>query len=273
MFQIRNVRGSQNPSNFCSKLQSSQLIEVLKMLSWRFGLGRTNLTICLITSLVACAFAQQPTTRHSHRAATQKSAQPPNDESRASATIDQYLQGMKILELPEGKALIAETQWDVRFEHRSVPIFSGYQTVYQGLFSTDAVGLRGYKRLIDIQGRSEAGTPLTTRYLLVAYKDSATNVWKVLQFTKAQDTEHAAEYFRRDMQSQTIIGSRVVENFSYKHYLYALTLVDAGRVYEAKKEFQQALDLDSQESVGDVRIPKDETQDYIRVLSRVQGQP
>ena len=77
-------------------------------------------------------------------------------------TTTELLQALKILDLPEGKEMLA----DLVFEASTgFPVVSSSNLLFEKLFDTDIDGIKGYKALLEIQTLSKANTSLTLRYL------------------------------------------------------------------------------------------------------------
>src|ERR1019366_7073508 len=85
-----------------------------------------------------------------------------SDQAKAHETVMRFLQGIKIAELPEGRKLLAETQWIVGEADRgenfySRPQYTEVTSLYAGLFDTDVPLAKGYKELFAMKGVSVAG--------------------------------------------------------------------------------------------------------------------
>ncbi len=113
-----------------------------------------------------------------------------SDEA-AKRAADRFLMGIKLIELSEGKQILAETAW---FPQSKYPVFTDESTLYEAMFPTDNPKIMGYKRLIQAKAVSHARTPLIQKYLLISYKDMRTGMWKVLEFREAVDTESEARH-------------------------------------------------------------------------------
>ncbi|MBM4307718.1 MAG: hypothetical protein FJ123_13395, partial [Deltaproteobacteria bacterium] len=98
----------------------------------------------------------------------------------AQETVDKYLKGMSIFELSEGKQMVAATSWP---QWGNKPVLLKYETVFEGMFNTDISTIKGYKRLVDAWVKSEAGTPLPRRVLLIAYPGARDKEWRVLVYS------------------------------------------------------------------------------------------
>ncbi len=156
--------------------------------------------------------------------------------------------------------------WPIRMRvNPSSPVFNQYATVFEGTFNPDVSGIQGYKRLVDIEGRSEAGATLTTRFMLILYQNRSDQRWKVITFAKSQDTDEAVDYFRMTANQET-------ENKGYNQYILALSLVDAGKLSEARETFKKALSLAESEDASKIlSVPKDEVRDYLAALQSIIG--
>ena len=159
------------------------------------------------------------------------------EKESAAQVADRFLGGAKMIEMPEGKKLVSETEWPIRMKvNFSFPVFSRYSTVFEGLFDTDVGGIQGYKRLVDIEGRREGGAALTERFTLILYQGRADKLWRVIAFAKSQDADKAVDYFRRRANQET-------EDSGYNRYILGLSLIDAGKLGEARETFKKALSL------------------------------
>lgn len=189
-------------------------------------------------------------------------------DGKESATqiADKFLGGVKIIELPEGKKLVSETMWPIRMRVKPTsPVFNQYATVFEGTFDTDVSGIQGFKRLVDIEGRSEAGTTLTTRFMLILYQNRTDQRWSVITFAKSQDTDEAVDYFRKTASQET-------ENKAYNQYILALSLIDAGKLSEARETFNKALSLaETEDATKILSVPKEEVRDYLAALQSIIG--
>jgi len=87
----------------------------------------------------------------------------------ASKVADRYLNSIKLIDLPEGKKMLSETEWE-KPAYNNYPVFTEASTLFEGMFSTDIAGIQGYKRLIELKAVSKAGTPLMERYILILLK-------------------------------------------------------------------------------------------------------
>ena len=197
---------------------------------------------------------------------TQKASTVSNPVELPGDVADRFLGGLKIVELPEGKKIVSQTMWPIRFRIGfSTPVFNRYTAVFDGPFSTDVPGVEGYRRVVDIEGRNESGAALTTRFALVLYQDRLDGRWRVISFAKSQDTDEAVAYFRKRLDQDK-------ENPGYNHYILALTLVDAGKLLEAKDAFNKSLALsETEDSSKILSVPKDEVRDYLDAIRSITG--
>jgi hypothetical protein len=135
------------------------------------------------------------------RATTEPFPPQKDDLAAAREATDNFLNGIKLIALPEGREILAETQWitgeaDNGQNFYVRPQFTEATTLLEKLFDTDVLGVRGYKRFVDMKAVSKAGTPLQMRYFMIAFKDRHTGKWKVLGSgtEEAADVEHEIEY-------------------------------------------------------------------------------
>lgn len=191
------------------------------------------------TSFCASCPVYEPT-----QSASNKSETPASDArvlSEAAKAADDFLQGVKLIELPEGKKLLLQTQWivgdaDYGENFYSRPEFTAATTLYEGLFNTDISGVQGFKRLVQMQAVSKAGTPLMLKYIMIAYKDLASKKWKILLTgTGGLDVDHEADAAARDINNTRITSLQ--DNYAR----YGQWALCAGRIQEAKRALLQAM--------------------------------
>ena len=118
----------------------------------------------------------------------------------AQKTTADFLQALKILDLPEGKEMLSEVVFK---SSKSFPVVSSSNILFEKLFDTDIDGIKGYKGLFEIQSLSKANTPLTLRYLLISYLDKKENKWKVFEFRETIDIENEILYAKQALTSET----------------------------------------------------------------------
>lgn len=197
----------------------------------------------------------------------------------AVKTADTFLKGIKLINLAEGKRMIAETAW---LSDESYPVYTEISTLFEGMFQTNVPNIIGYKRLMEVKAVSKTGTPLLKQYLLISYKDKTTNQWKIFAFRESADTEYEAQAFCRDVDTPTIIRGRIFTpvKFKYRQCGYWSTL--AGKLTQAKAAFLKASELNQlrtddnvapQSDYADVlnKIPQSDFDKYIDVLNKILG--
>jgi hypothetical protein len=138
--------------------------------------------------------------------------------------------------------MLLEAQWvtgDADFGQNFYerPVFSEATNLFDGLFYTDTPGIQGYKRLIEMKAVSETGTQLTVRYLLIAYRDRQTKIWKVLSaFTGDRvNVESQVSQFGQNLKDTRMNSGQ----FNYLNYGQWLLL--AGKIKEARQALNAAL--------------------------------
>lgn len=176
---------------------------------------------CLLALSVACQ-------------ATDISTAPKSNQNSPQKQVDKFLQGMRISELPEGKAIIADTMWP---QWGTLPILLDYETIYEGMFDTDIPGLRGYKRLLRAKLKSKAGTPLEERCLVVAYPRHKDGKWLVLVFSDETDVDGAIAYGEKQL------GVTLYSADQYNWRFVALWYAAAGRLKDALTAYDKAYQL------------------------------
>jgi tetratricopeptide (TPR) repeat protein len=224
---------------------------------------RYSLLVLFVFTVASAASSQTPATQRANTAHNT----PNVSKESASEVADKFLGGAKIIELPEGKKAVTQTMWPIRFRISfSTPVFNRYTTVFEGLFDTDVSGVEGYKRIVDIEGRNEAGTTLTTRFMLILYQDQTDKSWRVITFAKSQDVDHAVGYFRQ-------ITDQDKENVGYNYYILGLSLIDAGKLSEARETFKKSLSFaETEDSSKILSVPKDEVLDYLTALHSITSE-
>lgn len=118
----------------------------------------------------------------------------------AQKTTSDFLQALKILDLPEGKELLADLVFESSNEF---PVISSNNILFESLFDTDIKEIKGYKALLEIQSLSKANTPLTLRYLLISYLDKTKNKWKIFEFRESIDVNNEVLYAKQALMSET----------------------------------------------------------------------
>ena len=191
---------------------------------------------------VLSTHAQTKTYPQSESQSPSQDAARRNDELRSARdATDEFLKALKMADLPEGRQSLIETEWitgeaDYGENFYVRPRFTEATTVFETLFDTDVPGVQGYKRLLDMKAVSEAGTPILTRYFMIAYKDRRTSKWKVLETdNKAEDIDGNIAYFAQTLH-QTMLRSEQHNYLTYGHWLLL-----AGRTKEAREALTTAL--------------------------------
>lgn len=154
-------------------------------------------------------------------------------EEQAKTAADRYLQGIKIVDLPEGKRILNETAWKVG----EIPVLIDYNTIYEGMFDTDVVGLKGFNRILQVKLQSKAGTELSKRYILVAYKDISSGKWKVFDFRESADLEYEMNAAKSNIGDTQYIK----DQHNYRNYAYWAVL--AGKLRVAREAYQKAAEV------------------------------
>jgi hypothetical protein len=175
----------------------------------------------------------------------------------ASKVADRYLNGIKLIDLPEGKKMLYETEWE-KPTYNNYPVFTEASTLFEGMFSTDIAGIQGYKRLIELKAVSKAGTPLMERYILISYKDQKSHNWKVFGFSTATDVEYWVQATAKRLGDTRILSDQL----NYRLYGYHLLL--AGRINQAEEAFQKASQLNKQNP--DPRSQQSDFDVFLRII-------
>jgi len=164
---------------------------------------------------------------------------PQLDQSEAHSSVMKFLQGLRIISLPEGKKLLAETQWILGPADRgqnfySRPDYTEVTPIYAALFDTDIPSVKGYRELFDMKAVTEDGAARNLRYLVISFKDTIAGKWKILlAANKAVDIDAQVAFFKKNL-SDTSFSAK--ENYAtYGHWL----LCD-GRIKEARSALETA---------------------------------
>jgi len=168
-----------------------------------------------------------------------------SDDAKAHDAVAAFLRGIKISDLPEGRKLLADTQWIVGEADRgenfySRPQYTNANSLYSGTFETDVPHVLGYKELFEVNGVTEAGSTRSLKLLVIAFKDASSGTWKVLgsldnvDDDSGLDIDRQVSFFRGSL-DDTRFTSAQTNYFSYGHWL----LLD-GRIREAKAALELA---------------------------------
>jgi hypothetical protein len=202
------------------------------------SMGIRVLTVCVILS---SALLSAQTTKVRSQPKPQPTPQKDELTSAREAT-EKFLNGVKLAELPEGRQLLSETQWitgeaDYFENFYFRPRFTEVTSLFEKLFDTDVPGVQGYKRLLDMKAVSKAGTPLLTRYFMIAFKDRRTNNWKVLE----TGTDESADVDREVAFAGQRLHETAMTSEQENYLLYGKWLLLAGRTKEARDALTTAL--------------------------------
>lgn len=188
-----------------------------------------------------------PTTPKSTPAASPATPAPavPTEQASAHDAVMRFLQGIKIAELPEGRQMLADTQWIIGAADRgenfySRPDYTQVNSIFAALFDTDVPTVKGYKELFDMNAQTQAGTTANVKFLVISFKDATTGKWKVLSslnnLSSASDIDidRQVAYFKDHLTDTKYDSPR--ENYS----VYGKWLLLDGRVAEARTAFTTA---------------------------------
>ena len=170
-------------------------------------------------------------------------AQSTMDRAAQKAT-DSFLAALKIAEIPEGRKALHDGAWssDARIL-QDRPIILDTKTLHDGMFDTDVPRVQGFRRLVEVKVQSQANTVLTTRYIVVSYKDRASGKWKVFDMRdlRGSSAEHEARAAGRDLNDTQY--SKKQNN--YRRYAYWLTF--DGKIMEASKAYLTAIGINKED--------------------------
>jgi hypothetical protein len=234
-----------------------------------------------VAFICAPAPAQQKTQgRPAATAKQEKPQEPPlGPQQLASIAVDKFIGGMKLADLPEGRAMMAKAQWvtgDADYGQSVYyrPVYTEAKTLFEGLFDTDVATVRGYRRLMEMDAVSEAKTTLKIRFVAIAYADKASGEWKVLTTGNngSVDVESNLAYFR-----QHLTDTRF-ESEQGNYYSYGFWLLQAGQLKAAKEALLKAKDANPlstsnpDRSIGSsVQLKRAQISALLDVINRVTG--
>ncbi|MGI8640173.1 MAG: hypothetical protein ACR2MG_09455 [Pyrinomonadaceae bacterium] len=161
------------------------------------------------------------------------------DLTAASQSVNEYLNAIKLIDLPESKTTITSLEFSPA---KSYPVFTESTILAERLYPTDVPDIFSYRRLFSIKGVSKAGTELIKKYVLVAYKDHTTQRWKVLGFSEGTDVESEAASAGNDLDDTKYIAAK------YNYRRYGFWLLMAGKINQAKEVFEKSLKLNQENS-------------------------
>lgn len=181
----------------------------------------------------------------------------------AKKTTTDFLQALKILDLPEGKELLSELVFE---STKSFPVVSSSNTILEKLFDTDIDGIKGYKALLEIQSLSKANTPLTLRYLLISYLDKKENKWKVFSFRESIDTEREVMYSK-----QSLTDNNDSRKMQYRLRNLAYWQIMNGELNGAKESYLNAYKEATENEDTEFEIPSYLILDSIIDIKNLHG--
>ena len=164
-------------------------------------------------------------------------------DEEASAVIDTYLKALQILELPEGRQMLAQVAWPncgsagMSGTATTLPTVTKTETIFQTRFETDVPAVPGFKRVVNCEVKTDAMQPTSEKYLVVAYPDNITKKWKVLCFIRLQNFDEATAYTLRHL-NDTAYGTP-----SVAHRFLAFQYSAAGKLRLASATYRKAAEL------------------------------
>ena len=179
------------------------------------------------------------------------------ETAQAHDSVMKFMQGIKLAALPEGKKLMAESQWIVGPADRGEnyyarPSYTDSASIYAGMFETDVPRVNGYKELFDMKAVTKAGITRSLKFLVLAFKDTDSGKWKVLSAIDDEDNgadidiDHQITGFRELLHDTHVTSAR--ENYA----AYADWLIRAGRIREAKAAYESAKAASTRSDVADL---------------------
>lgn len=200
-------------------------------------------------------------------------------DALAVKSADTFLKGVKLIQLPEGKKMIADTAWR---SSKSYPVYTEASTLFEDMFQTDNPSIKGFKRLMEIKVVSKGGTPLLKQYILIAYKDPITNLWKIYDFRESEDTEHEAQSACKNPGTLSALEQEVFNGAKKlglpitpdveRHYHncgYWSTM--SGNLFQAKGAFMKGSEL-RQQRTDNGGIPQSVFDEQVNTLKKILGE-
>jgi hypothetical protein len=162
------------------------------------------------------------------------------------SVVSQFLKGIKILALPEGKQMLQDSQWeDGPIDRRDAfyvrPDYTSAESEYGALFPTDVPGVDGYKELFSMKVVTTGGAEKTEQFLVIAYCDAMTRQWKVLGSIGSPDDDSAVDvdksisYFGLHLNE---VRSPLMQKNSLEGFAYWLSM--GGQLNRASSVLQSA---------------------------------
>lgn len=165
----------------------------------------------------------------------------------AKKNTTEFLQALKILDMPEGKELITNLIFE---SERSFPIISDSKIIFERLFDTDINTIKGYKALVEVQTLSKSSTPLTIRYLLISYLSKKENKWKIFEFRESIDTEREVLLATASLDKET----KYLE-LQYKLRQLGYWQMMNGQLLDSKNSFLKAEEVAKSKADNKFSIP------------------
>lgn len=157
-------------------------------------------------------------------------------DPNASSAVDKFLKAYRIMELPEGRQMLTEVIWP---QWGTNPVLQKAEMIFESMFDTDVAGVKGYKRVVDVQLLSKAKTPILEKYVIIAYPDKVTRKWKVLCFSSSCDFNESIEFGLQNLKN-TITSLAI--NYRFLAYQYSA----AGKLEKARDAYKKAAELNRQ---------------------------
>ena len=186
-------------------------------------------------------------------------------DNAASRTADSYLRAVNTIEKPESKRVIAKTQWILTpFSYDS---FTNLSTISEEMMPTGIKEVQGYRRLMHKTIVIRAGVPLIMKYVLVLFKDRASQQWKILALRAGgTDLEFEASSACKNLDTYK------AQQDGYVGCGYSLLL--AGKIEQARTSFRTALSLERADvavSPSKRREFEDFVNEYLDVIAGITG--
>lgn len=149
-----------------------------------------------------------------------------------------FLNGVKIIDLPEGKEIVSKMLFK---DSKSFPVISSYETLYESYFDTDLDSLKGYKKVISAKASNKYGNQIEKRFILIMYEDLQDSVWKVFEFRESIDAEKEVSTLQKSITNHKPDELFFQElKIKYRGLSYWLLMV--GKVNEAKIAAEKSIE-------------------------------
>ena len=177
----------------------------------------------------------------------------------ATSAANEYLESVKTIDLPDSKKTLSSLEFDS--SSSSYPTITSWTTLAERFYQTDVPGVLSYRLLLSVVGISKANTPITKKYVLVAYKDKVSGKWKIVGLSQGTDVEMETQSAGNDLTDTKYVAAK----YNYRRYGYWLLM--AGKITEAQKAFEQAEKLNTQADSSQPAESKEQIDAFSKSIS------